>query len=153
MAETMNLDKAALAWTIPWDTDWVTAVAFAGSTRTLAAGNQQGQLFLWELPDKPGGSAPAPVRCLDGHTNAVTGLAATPDGRWLISSSYDHTVCLWDLHAAAKGSESVVLDPKARAAAAKKAGSKAPDTPGVTVDLQQPARTLTAHQEWVRSLS
>ena len=31
------------------------------------------------------------MRRLDGHTNVITRLLATPDGRWLISSSYDHT--------------------------------------------------------------
>jgi WD40 repeat protein len=152
MADAVQLDKATLAWTIPWDAAWVTAVAFVGNTR-LAAGNQLGQMFLWDLPEKPGGPVPSPVRRLDGHANSVTALAATPDGRWLISSSYDHTVRLWDMQAPAGGTDTVVLDAKARAAAAKKNGGKATDAPAVKVELQEAARVLEAHQEWVRSLS
>lgn len=152
MPDPVNFDKAALAWTLPWDADWVTAVAFVGGSRRLAAGNQQGQLILWDLPDKPGGAVPSPVRRLDGHTNAITALAATPDGRLLISSSYDHSVCFWDTQATAKGTDAIVLDPKARAAAAKKTGKPA-DSSGVKVEVQEAMRTLTAHQEWVRGLS
>lgn len=153
MAASVNFDKATLAWTIPWDADWVTAVAFVGDGRRLAAGNRFGQLFLWDLPEMPGGPVPPPARRLDGHTNAVTALAATPDGRRLISSSYDHTVRIWDLQAQPKAKEDVVLDAKARAAAAKKSGKDPTPAPGVTVEVQQAERTLTAHQEWVRSLS
>ncbi len=152
MPEAVNFDKAALAWTIPWDADWVTAVALIGGPRRLAAGNRQGQIFLWDLPEKPEGPVPAPIRRLDGHTNAITALAATPDGRWLISTSYDHTARLWDLEAKPTGSEGVVLDPKAREAAAKKTGKPA-DMTGVQVEIQQAAKVIDAHKEWVRGLS
>src|ERR687885_105439 len=59
MADVVNFDKASLAWTLPWDADWVTAVRFLGPTRKLAAGNNLGQILLWELPVKPGGPPPA----------------------------------------------------------------------------------------------
>ena len=58
MPVTPLFDKAALAWSLPWDPTWVTAVTFVGSSRRLAAGNYFGQIFLWDLPEKPG----APVR-------------------------------------------------------------------------------------------
>ena len=50
--------KATLAWTLPWDADWVTAVTFVGPSRRLVAGNARGGMLLWELPGKPGGAAP-----------------------------------------------------------------------------------------------
>ena len=53
-------DKAALAWNLPWDADWVTAVCVVGPNR-VAAGNNLGQILVWELPDKAGGPVPAPV--------------------------------------------------------------------------------------------
>jgi WD40 repeat protein len=152
MPDTPLFDKAAPAWTLPWDATWVTAVTLIGNSRRLAAGNGFGQIFLWELPEKPGAPAPPPVRRLDGHTNSITALAATPDGRRLFSASYDHTVRVWDLQAAAEKTETVVLDPTARAAA-KKASKKLPEGPPITVGLQQAERVLEAHKEWVRCLA
>src|SRR5262245_16125633 len=148
MPATPLFDKATLAWTLPWDATWVTAVTLIGNSRRMAAGNSFGQIFLWELPEKADAPPPSPVRRLDGHTNSITALAATPDGRRLLSTSYDHTVRVWDLEAAAGKTEAVVLDPTAREIA-KKAGKKAPETAPVTVSLQQAERVLEAHQEWV----
>lgn len=153
MPDTPNFDKATLAWALPWEDDWVTAVAFLGAKR-LAAGNNLGQVLVWDLPEKMESPAPNPARRLDGHTNAVTRLAATPDGRWLISASYDHSVRVWDLSAPTKGTAKIVLDARARAAAAKKSGGKpAPEAPGVTVGLQQAERVLDGHKDWVQALS
>jgi hypothetical protein len=152
MPATPLFDKAALAWSLPWDPTWVTAVTFIGNSRRLAAGNNFGQIFLWELPEKPGAPAPPPLRRLDGHSNTITALAATPDGRWLFSTSYDHTVRVWDLKAATEKTETVVLDPTARAAV-KKSGKKAPEAPPITVGLQQADHVLEAHQEWVRCMA
>jgi len=144
-------DKATLTWTLTWDDDWVTAVAFLGSTRRVAAGNNLGQIYVWELPEKAGPTPPAPVRRLVGHTNVVSRLLATPDGRWLISASYDHTIRLWDMNAATKGTASVVLDGQARAAA-KKRGKPLPEAV-VTVGLQQAERVMDGHKEWVQAMS
>src|SRR4051812_13542527 len=78
-----NFDKAALAWKLPWDADWVTAVAFVGNNR-VAAGNNLGQILVWDLPEKQDAPVPGPVWRLDGHTNTITRLVVTPDGKWLI---------------------------------------------------------------------
>jgi WD40 repeat protein len=152
MPATPLFDRAAPVWALPWDATWVTAVTFVGTSRRLAAGNNFGQIFLWDLPEKTGSPAPPPVRRLDGHTNTITALAATPDGRRLISTSYDHTVRVWDLEAAAEKKEVVVLDPVARAAA-QKARKKVPEGPPITVGLQQAERVVKEHKEWVRCLA
>jgi WD40 repeat protein len=152
-----SFEKAALAWVLPWDADWVTSVCFLGPSRRLAAGNRLGQILLWELPDQAGGPVPAPVRRLVGHTNAVTRLLASPDGRWLISASFDHTIRYWDLHAATAGSETVVLNARAIAeassAAGKRAGRKIPPANEAKVEAQPSTRVLDAHREWVQGLA
>src|SRR4051794_5495882 len=96
-------EKSTVAWTLPWDVDWVTAVSFVGNSQRVAAGNNLGEILLWDLPDKPGGATPKPVRKLEGHTNVISRLLATADGKWLISSSFDHTIRLWDLQSSPKG--------------------------------------------------
>src|SRR5262249_1828806 len=146
-----NFDKATLAWAIPWDVHWVTSVAFLGASRRLAAANTFGQILIWDLPEQADAPMPAPVRRLDGHTNGITALAASPDGRRLYSSSYDRTVRVWDLEAPATGTAEVILNPRAREAALK-AKKPLPDTPPVTVQVQQAERVIDIHKEWVRSL-
>jgi WD40 repeat protein len=155
MAETPNFDKAALAWTLPWDADWVTATTFVGATRRVAAGNNLGQILLWDLPEKAGEPAPFPCRRLDGHTNVISRLVATPDGRYLISASYDHTIRVWDMQAEAKGTEEIVLNARTRmeAEARKNNGAKVPPPIPAKVDVQQADKVLDAHKDWVLGLT
>jgi WD40 repeat protein len=141
----MSFDKATPAWTLPWDDGAVTAVTFLGSSRKLAAGNDQGHILVFDLAEKADGPAPVPVRRLEGHTNAITSLAVVPGSGRLVSASYDHTIRWWDLTAAAEGTASVVLEKKVKKGA--KAG------PEVSVELQKTAKAADAHQEWVRSIS
>jgi len=143
-ADALAFDKATVLWTIPWDADWVTAAHFIGNSSRLAVGNKLGQILLFDLPEKAE-TYPPPVRRLDGHTNMITGLASTPDGHWLISSSYDHTLRLWDLQSAAKSKELVVLK-----GTGKKAKGKADE---FTVEVQDAGLVLSTHSDWVRSMS
>ena len=43
---------AKLLCTLPWDTDWVTAVSFVGNDKVVA-GNKLGDILLWDLPASP----------------------------------------------------------------------------------------------------
>jgi len=153
MADAINFDKAALAWTLPWDADWITAVRFLGPTRRVAAGNNLGQILVWDLPEKAGAPVPVPVRRLDGHTNVISRLLSTADGRWLISASYDHSIRFWDLQAAPKGNDTVILNARAIAEANPRAGRKAPPPLEVKVQTQQAARVFEGHREWVTGLA
>jgi WD40 repeat protein len=153
MADAVSFDKAIQPWTLPWDAEWVTAVCWLGATRRVAAGNNLGQILIWELPEKATATAPLPVRRLDGHTNSITRLLVSPDGRWLISSSYDHTIRYWDLQAAAKGSDTVALNARTREDLKRRGSSKVPPAVEAKVELQQAAQVLDAHKEWVTALS
>lgn len=151
MAKTPIFDKATLAWNILWNRSPLTAVTFLGSSQRLATANAQGHLLLWKLPEKPGATSPVPIRRLDGHTNGITGLAATPDGRWLISASYDRTVRFWDLNSPPGDKDDYALvDP---GEAKREAGLKVGETAPVKLDLQKAARVIDVHKEWVRGLA
>jgi len=154
-ADPISFDKAALAWTLTWDADWVTSVCFLGPTRRLAAGNNLGQILLWDLPEKPGTPMPHPVRSLEGHINVVSRLVSTVDGRWLISASYDHTIRYWDMQAAAKGNEPLLLNARAIKDAEARGGNgaKVPPPLNATVAMQQPARSLKTPHEWINGLT
>lgn len=148
----LNLQATKQTWTLPWEAGWVTAVAFLGNGRRLAAGNQHGQIFLWDLPEKLEDPAPAPLRRLDGHTNLISRLVATPDGKRLVSTSYDRTTRVWDLEAKPTGTDTVILDEEARTQAAKKAG-KPVDKTGVQVEVQPAAKVIDAFKDWIRCLA
>jgi WD40 repeat protein len=149
-----DLTKPTLVWTLTWDADWVTAVAFLGSSRRVAAGNNLGGVLVWELPEKPGGDPPTPSLKLDGHTNCVSKLACTPDGKTLLSASYDHTVRLWDTAASAAGEEKLVLNAMAIADAERRKnnGAKVPPPRPATVGVVKASQVFDAHKEWVTAL-
>jgi WD40 repeat protein len=146
--------KPTLAWNLIWDADWVTAVAFIGASRSVAAGNNLGQILVWELPDQPVGDPPKPILRLDGHTNVISRLAATPDGKTLLSASYDHTIRYWDPFAKPDGDAQLVLNASAieDAERRKSNGAKVPPALPATVGLAKAVRILDAHKEWVVNL-
>lgn len=150
----LKIEKPTLTWQMPFESEsaWPMAVTFVGSNR-VAAGNQDGQLFVWDLPSEPSESKTLwPVRRLDGHTNGVTRLVATPDGT-LISASLDHTIRLWDLNAAPTDKAEVVVDSEARQAEFKKTRKdEVLKRPGVSVETQTATYTLEAHKDWIQSL-
>src|SRR5262245_38218521 len=147
-----NLAKPTQAWNLTWDADWVTAVTWLGSSRRIAAGNNLGQILLWELPDKPGGDAPKPLAKLDAHTNVISRLAASPDGKTLISTSYDHSVCYWDIPPKLpEQTQPITLNASAIADATRRKsnGAKVPPAIEAKVGVLKPSRTLTEHKEWI----
>lgn len=150
----MPFEQAKLACTLPWEDDWVTAVAFAGAGRTVVAGNKLGGMLAWKLPEAiDAKSPPSPAYKLAAHTNAVTHLVALPDGKLVVSASLDHTVALWDLSAASTGTAKVVLDAEVRARNAKKNGARKPELPEVEVGILQPMKVWTEHREWVQAMA
>jgi hypothetical protein len=114
----------------------------------VAAGNS-GQVGLsqWQ-----------PVRTLTGHTDWVTSVAFSPDGRLLASGSFDKTIELWEV---ATGSEvdtlgptgyvvSVAFSPDGRLLAS---GSSDKTIRLWEVATGSEVRTLTGHTDWVYSVA
>ena len=75
----------------------MTSQAFARDGRTLAAGDVEGNVVLWDVSDP---EHPHQGRTLSGDDGLVTSVAFTADGRSLFSDSDDfshNTVAVWSL--------------------------------------------------------
>ncbi|HND51697.1 MAG TPA: hypothetical protein PLV92_04850, partial [Pirellulaceae bacterium] len=161
----LTIDKPALQWQLTMEGSWPMAVAFVGSGRRLVAGNQDGEIYLWELPETPppleGEKKPrdreapgwAPVKKLVGHTNGITRLLALPDGRHVVSASLDHSIRVWDVERAASGEAEVVLDRETRESEFKRTRKdEVLKAPGVKVGVIECEHVLSEHRDWVHSL-
>jgi WD domain, G-beta repeat len=91
----------------------ITAVAWGGSGDLLACGSLNGRVAWWGfIRDGDGALSPvtrcpgetgwAPARDFEGHRDAVTALAFSPDQRALASASADRTAILWEVDKAWK---------------------------------------------------
>jgi len=164
--EIMEINKPIQHWRLLFEGEWPTSVAFLGNGRRIAAGNRAGQIYFWDLPETPpevdkdakDETAPdfAPARRLDGHTNGISHLLSTTDGKMLISSSLDHTVRLWDVSAAPNGNAEVVFDAKDRKRKARGKSKEEKEeilsTPGTSVETVKASHILEGHRDWVGSL-
>src|SRR6266545_3263840 len=72
-------------------TSEVLSVAYGPDGKTIASGDNDGTLLLW---DTATGNI---VQTFTGHYYTVNSVAFSPDGRMLLSGSYDQTVRLWDV--------------------------------------------------------
>lgn len=172
--------KTKQLWRFKFEGAWPTSVAFLGENR-LAAGNRDGVICVWDLTDHPADAADAtsaddgsaddaakrdsaaegadapPVRQLVGHTNGISHLVSTNDGKRLISSSLDHTLRIWEADNPPAGKSELVLDQATRERAAKKLPQEKRqefiDAPGVTLDSQNATTILEGHTDWVNALA
>ncbi len=152
-----------LTYQLTFEGLWPTSVAWLGSGRRLAATNQLGQIYIWDLPESPpelpkdspkDRTAPNvfPVRRLDGHTNEISRLLVTPDGKHLISASLDRSIRVWPLDVPAADKAEAILDAETRKRDAKRSGKKDAALPGVTVETQTACEVLSGHEDWIYAL-
>jgi WD40 repeat protein len=69
------------------------SLALRPDGRLLASGlgDWKGTVQLWDFPEG------RPRARLEGHNGAVSSLAISPDGQWLVSGGEDSRVCVWEL--------------------------------------------------------
>lgn len=78
-------------------TDWVTsACAVPGQSRMLVSGSRDKRVIVWEITGE-GGSYGYAKKSFGGHNGPVSDVAASPDGEFIVSVSWDKTARVWDL--------------------------------------------------------
>ena len=81
---------------------WALSLAFSSDGSLLAAGSTSGEIHVYAVEtlmtsNKETSSDLEPVLPpIQGHTNWVTDLLFTPDGRQLVSASSDNSIQVWD---------------------------------------------------------
>ncbi|MEU4217258.1 helix-turn-helix domain-containing protein [Actinoplanes sp. NPDC026623] len=99
-ARLWDLARGISSSVIRGHTGLVYSVAYSPDGRTLATGSGDATARLWNVTDP---RRPVPITVLDRHadepgdTNAIAGVAFSPDGQTLATGSYDYTVRLWEL--------------------------------------------------------
>ena len=80
--------------TLPATPIGLDSVSFSPDARTLAAGDADGTVELWDVTSL---HAPARLGALVGAGGAVRAVAFSPDGRTLAAGSQETTIRLWDV--------------------------------------------------------
>lgn len=154
-----------LLYELTFEGSWPTAVTFLDSSQRVAAGNQDGLLYVWELPETPPelpaeegkkkSAAPnvPPQRRLDGHSNVITRLLFDAKRRQILSASFDHSIKYWPIDAQPTGTANAVLDIEARRAEFKRTKKEEVlSAPGVDVQTFAASQTLSGHGDWIHTL-
>jgi cytochrome c len=94
-----SFDSTAILWSLNDDAaekvlrfhdGAVNAVAILGADRIATAGEDR-RIAIWSV------GSDQPNSIVEGHEGPIAALAVSPDGAWLASASWDHTVRLWPL--------------------------------------------------------
>jgi WD40 repeat protein len=90
LLQTLEAHKGGRAWTVAFTPDGKQAVT-GGGNQFDAGEEKSGSLRLWDL------AAGKEIRRFEGHAKDIRRVAIAPDGKLLLSGSFDGTMRLWDM--------------------------------------------------------
>lgn len=146
-----NANLAKLAFTETLGS--VLSVAFSPDGELLAAGDADGQIWVWRIANC------TQLYTCKGHSSRIPTLAFSPDGQTLVSGSYDQTVRVWDtsdgrclkvLQGHSSWVRSVAFHPEGQMLAS---GSDDHTIKLWNVETGQCLTTLPGHENWVESVA
>jgi WD40 repeat protein len=111
---------------------YVDSAAFAPDGKTLATGNKEHTIELWDVASCKELKTCKEPRKLKGHDFGVTSVAFAPDGKMLASGSQDGTIRLWDVD---RGKELIKRDHADKQSPSRIVRSVAFATDGKTLTL------------------
>jgi WD40 repeat protein len=88
---TLETHKGGRAWTVAFTPDGMRAVTGGGNLLERDGNKTEASLRLWDL------TTGKEIRQFQGHTKDVRRAAISPNGKQLLSGSFDGTMRLWDL--------------------------------------------------------
>src|SRR6476646_1463261 len=83
-----SFDTSAVRWSLARN---VAEQVLRFNDGRIATAGADAHIAIWSAGKQ------MPDAVLDGHSAPIAGLAVSPDGQWLASASWDHSVRLWQL--------------------------------------------------------
>lgn len=85
--------------------DWVTCIrtspADTDRPNTIVSTSRDKKVMIWKYgPEESSTTAGYALKCLSGHSQPVSDLALSSNGRYALTGSWDKTLRLWDLETA-----------------------------------------------------
>ncbi len=95
--ETSGARAAAPAIaTVPGYSKWLMSISFSPDGRSLAVGNRDNEVKIWDLRDVRTNDVPKAIATLRGHGALVSLIHFSPDGKLLITGDSTRSLRLWD---------------------------------------------------------
>jgi len=79
-------------FSIPINTEKITALDFSGNNRFAAIGDSDGNIYIWDIVAK------RQIRHLTYHKKEISTLIFDRENQFIISGSHDKDVVIWDLY-------------------------------------------------------